>query len=142
MHSEMEFVRKFLRANFGEVAVEQGNSILLRLFDEQKRLNATNPYAFRDVIRQSCEQIAMNLDYGQRLQLLNFLVMIAMADGSMPNEEISALRECVRYMRMDMEDLDSMLNLQKTHWKMLMLCWAYRLMRQTMKCARHIVILP
>ena len=53
----------FLRANFGEVAVEQGNSILLRLFDEQKRLNATNPYAFRDVIRQSCEQIAMNLDY-------------------------------------------------------------------------------
>lgn len=113
MHSEMEFVRKFLRANFGEVAVEQGNSILLRLFDEQKRLNATNPYAFRDVIRQSCEQIAMNLDYGQRLQLLNFLVMIARADGSMPNEEISALRECVRYMRMDMEDLDSMLNLQK-----------------------------
>lgn len=39
--------------------------------------------------------------------------MIARADGSMPNEEISALRECVRYMRMDMEDLDSMLNLQK-----------------------------
>lgn len=113
MHSEMEFVRKFLRANFGEVAVEQGNSILLRLFDEQKRLNANNPYAFRDVIRQSCEQIAMNLDYGQRLQLLNFLVMIAKADGSIPNEEIDALRECVRYMRMDMADLDSMLNLQK-----------------------------
>lgn len=113
MHSEMEFVRKFLRANFGEVAVEQGNSILLRLFDEQKRLNATNPYAFRNMIRQSCEQIAMNLDYAQRLQLLNFLVMIARADGSLPNEEIVALRECVQYMRMDMADLDSMLNLQK-----------------------------
>lgn len=113
MHSEMEFVRNFLRTNFGEVAVEQGNSILLRLFDEQKRLNATNPYAFRNMIRQSCEQIAMNLDYAQRLQLLNFLVMIARADGSLPNEEIVALRECVQYMRMDMADLDSMLNLQK-----------------------------
>ena len=38
MHSEMEFVRRFLRMNFGEAAVEQGNKILLKLFDEQKRM--------------------------------------------------------------------------------------------------------
>ena len=29
MHSEMEHVRNFIRANFGEMAVEQGNKILL-----------------------------------------------------------------------------------------------------------------
>ena len=37
MHSEMEHVRKFLRANFDETAVEQGNNILLRLFDYRKQ---------------------------------------------------------------------------------------------------------
>ena len=35
MHSEMEFVRKFLRANFGEAAVSEGNQILLNLFEQQ-----------------------------------------------------------------------------------------------------------
>ena len=82
MHSEMEFVRRFLRINFGEAAVEQGNGILLRLFDEQKRMEAGRPGAFKNVIRESCAQIAANMDYSQRLQLLNFLVMLAQADGS------------------------------------------------------------
>ena len=38
MHSEMEFVRKFLFNNFGSNAVEEGEGILLKLFrlqDEQ-----------------------------------------------------------------------------------------------------------
>ena len=32
MHSEMELVRSFLRRNFGDIAVQQGEQILLRLF--------------------------------------------------------------------------------------------------------------
>lgn len=35
MHSEMEFVRRFLRTNFGEEAVNEGQQILLNLFEEQ-----------------------------------------------------------------------------------------------------------
>ena len=31
MHSEMEYVRQFLRHNFGEQAVSQGESILLKV---------------------------------------------------------------------------------------------------------------
>ena len=38
MHSEMELVRNMLRQNFGEVASQQGDEILRRLFDEQKRV--------------------------------------------------------------------------------------------------------
>ena len=38
MHSEMQTVRNFLRQNFGEVAVKQGEEILLRLFDQQKQM--------------------------------------------------------------------------------------------------------
>ena len=37
MHSEMELVRQMLRQNFGNDAVSQGNEILNKLFDEQKR---------------------------------------------------------------------------------------------------------
>ncbi len=39
MHSEMEYVRQFLRRNFGEIAVSQGEEILLKLFDQAKRMD-------------------------------------------------------------------------------------------------------
>ncbi len=71
MHSEMELVRNFLRTNFGEQAVSQGEQILLKLFEQQKKENSRNPYAFRDTIRQCSAQIATNMEYSQRLQLLN-----------------------------------------------------------------------
>ena len=43
MHSEMEFVRQFLRVNFGEAAVAEGNQILLNLFEQRKQMDANNP---------------------------------------------------------------------------------------------------
>ena len=98
MHSEMEFVRRFLRANFGESAVEEGEQILLKLFDEAKRLDGVSPVAFRDMIFDCGRQIAAHLNYGERLQLLNFLVRIAQSDGNVCAEEIT--------------EVDSMLNLK------------------------------
>ena len=56
-------------------------------------------------------QIAANMDYSQRLQLLNFLVMIAQADGSVPRGEVDALREVARCMGLADSELDSMLKL-------------------------------
>ena len=70
MHSEMEFVRRFLRTNFGESAVEQGEQILLKLFAEAKRLDQASPTAYREMIFDCGRQIAANLNYGERLQLL------------------------------------------------------------------------
>lgn len=40
MHSEMNLVRQWLRTNFGEAAVGEGEEILRKLFDQQKRLGA------------------------------------------------------------------------------------------------------
>lgn len=108
MHSEMEAVRQMLRANFGEVAAQQGDQILRRLFDEAKE---QGDYHYRQTIRESCMHIARNVDYSGRLQLLNFLVMIAQADGRLPQEEISALRECAQWMQMQPSEVDSLLNL-------------------------------
>ena len=69
----MEFVRRFLRTNFGEDAVAEGEQILLNLFEQRKRMEATNPYAFQNTIRECGAQIAANMSYEERLQLLSFL---------------------------------------------------------------------
>ena len=108
MHSEMEAVRQMLRQNFGEIAVQQGDQILRRLFDEAKQ---QGDYRYKQTIRESCQQIAQNVDYSGRLQLLNFLVMIAQADGRLPQEEIAALKECAQWMQMSASEVDSLLNL-------------------------------
>ena len=108
VHSEMELVRRFLRQNFGEVAKQQGEEILLKLFEQQKRLGMAQ---YRSVIQDSCHQIQLNMPYEQRLQLLNFLVMIAQADGAVVPEEVNALKEVAINMGLSAEDVDQMLNL-------------------------------
>lgn len=111
MHSEMEFVRRFLRDNFGEQAMNEGNQILLNLFEQRKRMDAVNPNSFKQTIYDCGQQIAANLNYGERLQLLRFLAMIAMSDGNVCVQEIEALREVATAMNLSANDVDSMLNL-------------------------------
>ena len=108
MHSEMELVRRFLRQNFGEAAKQQGEEILMKLFEQQKRMGMAE---YRTVIYDSCRQISANMLYEQRLQLLNFLVMIAQADGVVVPEEVQALKEVAIHMGLTAEDVDQMLNL-------------------------------
>ena len=111
MHSEMEAVRRFLRVNFGDVAVSEGEQILRRLFDEQKRMESQRVGAYRDIVMQSCGQIADNLSYGQRLQLLAFLADLIRADGVIDPQEVQALRDVCRALRMNDSEVDSLLNL-------------------------------
>ena len=110
MHSEMELVRNMLRQNFGDVASQQGDEILRRLFDEQKRVGEQQ---FKNTVADCCRQIAQNMDYSQRLQLLNFLVMISQADGHVDATEVAAMKECAQWMQMSADEVDSMLGLGK-----------------------------
>ena len=100
MHSEMEYVRQFLRRNFGEIAVSQGEEILLKLFDQAKRMDQENNMGFKNTIRECGTQIAYNLSYEERLQLLAFLA------------EINALKEVAMAMGMSDREVESMLNLK------------------------------
>jgi DnaJ like chaperone protein len=111
MHSEMEFVRRFLRTNFGEDAVAEGEQILLNLFEQRKRMEATNPYAFQNTIRECGAQIAANMSYEERLQLLSFLAQIARSDGNVCAAEINALKEVAQSMQLSAKEVESMLNL-------------------------------
>lgn len=109
MHSEMEMVRQMLRQNFGNAAVSQGDDILKKLFDEQNRQGWNQ---FKQTVQQCCGQMNRQMDYSQRLQLLNFLVMVAKADGSVPQSEINALKECAQWMGLRTSEVDSMLHLE------------------------------
>ena len=57
-------------------------------------------------------QIAANLTYEQRLQLLDFLVKIAQSDGNVCSAEVDALKEVAQSMQLSMQEVDSMLNLR------------------------------
>ncbi len=108
MHSEMNMVRSFLRQTFGEQAVVEGEQIMLKLFDQQKRLGMSE---FRSAVFSSCQQLRQYNAYEQRLELVHFLVLLAQADNVVTQEEITALRECAAQLGVDRQDLDSMLNL-------------------------------
>jgi DnaJ like chaperone protein len=110
MHSEMELVRNMLRQNFGEMACQQGDEILRKLFEQQKRVGESQ---FKHTVADCCRQIAMNMDYAQRLQLLNFLVMISKADGHIDATEVIAMKECAQWMQMPASEVDSMLGMGK-----------------------------
>lgn len=111
MHSEMEYVRQFLRVNFGEASVAQGEQILLNLFEERKRIDRQNPMAFENTIRECGAQIAANLSYEERLQLLDFLANIAKSDGNVCPDEIEALKRVALSMGLSVKEAESMLNL-------------------------------
>ena len=111
MHSEMEFVRQFLRVNFGETAMNEGNQILLNLFEQRKQMDAKNPAAFKNTIYECGVQIRQNMSYEQRLQLLSFLAKIAQSDGNVCQAEIEALKEVSIAMGLSAEEVESMLNL-------------------------------
>lgn len=111
MHSEMEFVRQFLRVNFGEAAVSEGNQILLNLFEQRKQMDAKNPATFKNTIHECGMQIRQNMSYEQRLQLLSFLAKIAQSDGNVCQAEIDALKEVSIAMGLSAEEVESMMNL-------------------------------
>jgi DnaJ like chaperone protein len=109
MHSEMEVVRNFLRQNFGESAKVQGEQILLKIFEQQKNIGAQQ---FESVIRDSCHQIAVYMPFEQRLQLINFLTIIARADGIVATEEVKAIKNVAIHLGLSIADVESMLNLK------------------------------
>ncbi|MBR1386917.1 MAG: DnaJ domain-containing protein [Alloprevotella sp.] len=107
MHSEMEYVRRYLRNQFGEGAKEQGNKILLGLFEIAKK----DPLGYDQHIVDSCLQISNNMTQSQLLTLFSFLVEVAKADGHVDNDEKAALQRLSGWLGLPSETLNQMLGL-------------------------------
>lgn len=95
LKSELDFVRKFLKSQFGEI---EGQEKMLLL---------------RDVIKQDfsvsevCLQIKYNLDYHSRLQLMHYLFGIAVADGNVDKSEYDLIKNIATYMGISTKDFAS-----------------------------------
>lgn len=79
LQSELDCVRDFFRRNFGDQAASEAMRILQQLLTQE-----INVY-------QVGGQIQANMNYSQRLQLLHFLVQIAVADGDFAKKEKGVL---------------------------------------------------
>lgn len=81
MRSELDFVKTFLKRNFGLEATREAMSMIKEL------CNRNIPVA------EVCSQIRFNMDSSSRVQLLYFLFGIAKADGEVSLPEIRLLEQ-------------------------------------------------
>ncbi len=108
MHSEMEYVRRFLRTNFSEQAETEGESILLKLFEQKKQMGEKQ---WNIQMQDVCRQIGSVMPAEQRLQLIAFLCEIAKADGHIAPEEREALKAVCIAMGLDAGTAEQMMGL-------------------------------
>lgn len=86
MRSELEYVKSFIRTNFGEAAVSEALQIIKGILEKEIDLPAI------------CGQIKVHMDNPQRLQLLHYLAGIAKADGRVSEAEIEMLEKTALYL--------------------------------------------
>lgn len=108
MHSEMETVRRFLRNNFGSAAEQQGNDILLRLFDYRKQYGEA---LWNRQIHEACLQMRSIMPDEHRLQLLAFLAEIIKADGTVHPDEVNAIRDIASLLGFNADIVSQFLSL-------------------------------
>jgi dnaJ domain protein len=112
MHSEMEHVRAFLRTNFGERGVREGEALLQQLFQHQRQLrDQQGPEAYDRLVQQSCVFIRTQMTLEGCLQLVDFLIDIARADGKVIDIEVEAVRYVARLLGLTANQFESLLHL-------------------------------
>ena len=94
--SEMDYVRQYFVSTYGK---DKANAIF-RSFNE---INKKGEISAQRV----CTFLAQRTRYEVRLQLLHFLFGIAQADGSISNSEIQKIREIAGYLRVPLNEFDS-----------------------------------
>ena len=79
LQSELDYVKDFVRKNFGNAAVPEAMRMLEQFCRQDVNIYSVGP------------QIARYMNYSQRLQLFHYLVQIALADGDFDKREKSVL---------------------------------------------------
>lgn len=97
LQSELDYVKSFIRANFGEQAVDEA----MRILDELSRKEIN--------IYMVGSQIASCMNYSQRLQLFHYLADIANADGEFCKAEKSVLESIAAAIRLNSDDAASVI---------------------------------
>ena len=97
LQSELDYVREFIRRNFGDSAVNEGMRVLNDL--NSKDIN----------VYSVGSQIAHNMNYSQRLQLFHYLADLANADGNVCQQEKDVLQAIGASIMLNSSDIESIL---------------------------------
>ena len=90
--SELDYVKQFLKQNFGEKGAGEALILLKEILKQNIPLDAV------------CTQIRSNLDYSSRLQLVHFLYNLANADGHLSGAEQNMLNYITNGLRVSVSD--------------------------------------
>lgn len=96
---EMDYVRDFVRKNFGEDSVQEAMRLLRQMLEKDVNIYEVGP------------QIAMYMNYSQRLQLFHYLVQIALADGEFSGSEKSVLEAIGTTIGLSGADVSSVISM-------------------------------
>ncbi|MBR4809508.1 MAG: TerB family tellurite resistance protein [Bacteroidales bacterium] len=99
LQSELDYVKDFVRRNFGEATVPEA----MRMLDDLGRQNID--------IYSVGRQIASYMNYSQRLQLFHYLTQIAIADGEFSKSEKSVLEAIAGAMGISAQDAASVISM-------------------------------
>lgn len=109
--SELDVVKKFLVANFGEQGALEALQILKNLLEQD--INET----------EVANQIGFNLNYSSKLELLHLLFQIAYADGEVDGKELDTLQRISIQFRVNRLDFESV---KAPYMKHIDRDWAYK----------------
>ena len=101
LKSELNYVKQFLRSQFGESQTTEMLKILKDLLQKEVDLGPV------------CNQIKGFMSHAQRLQLVHYLVGIANADGHIHEKEWSLLESIARRLNVNHKDLESLYSMYK-----------------------------
>ena len=95
LKSELDYVKKFLIQSFGVEGAQEALGMLKDLLKQDIPID--------DV----CRQIAANVDYSSRLQLLHFLYGLAHADGHFDSAEEQVIKQIAHSLGLTNKDVES-----------------------------------
>ncbi|MBE6253612.1 MAG: molecular chaperone DjlA [Bacteroidales bacterium] len=99
LQSELDYVKEFVRKNFGDAAVPQAVRMLEQFTRQDVNIYEIGP------------QIARYMNYSQRLQLFHYLVQIAMVDGEFHKREKSVLEAIGNTISLSNTDINSVISM-------------------------------
>ncbi len=99
LQAELDYVKDFVRRNFGEAAVPEAMRILQELTRQEVNIYEVGP------------QIARYMNYSQRLQLFHYLTQLALADGEFHKSEKGVLEAIGATIGLSQADIQSVVSM-------------------------------
>ena len=95
LKSELDYVKKFLRQQFGVQQTKELMVVFKDILDQE--------YPLKDV----CRQIQRSMDHPSRLELIHILYGLSASDGHVPPDEVHVIQTIANYLNINNNDYES-----------------------------------